>query len=129
MGFVIAGVVALIVLAAYNWNVSDGVWRVCFGLGMALPVALLFFRLRLINSTQYQKHAMKQHIPYWLVIKRYWKPMLGTSLAWFMYDFVVSGKPFSMLMCKNGTDDETARRTPLAFSVQLSSRHSIPTTR
>ncbi|OAQ60125.1 metabolite transport protein [Pochonia chlamydosporia 170] len=88
MGFVIAGVVALIVLAAYSWNVSDGVWRVSFGIGIVLPVALLFFRLRLINSTQYQKHAMKQHIPYWLVIKRYWKPMLGTSLAWFMYDFV-----------------------------------------
>ncbi|EXU95728.1 MFS transporter [Metarhizium robertsii] len=88
MGFVIAGIVALIVLAAYSWNVGDGVWRVSFGLGILLPVALLFFRLRLINSTQYQKHAMKQHIPYWLVIKRYWKPMLGTSLAWFMYDFV-----------------------------------------
>ncbi|KAF5122303.1 Glycerophosphoinositol permease 1 [Metarhizium anisopliae] len=88
MGFVIAGIVALIVLAAYSWSVGDGVWRVSFGLGILLPVALLFFRLRLINSTQYQKHAMKQHIPYWLVIKRYWKPMLGTSLAWFMYDFV-----------------------------------------
>ncbi|TWU72071.1 hypothetical protein ED733_003522 [Metarhizium rileyi] len=88
MGFVLAGVVALVVLAAYSWNVSDGVWRVGFGLGIVLPVVLLFFRLRLVDSTQYQKHAMKQHIPYWLVIKRYWKPMLGTSLAWFMYDFV-----------------------------------------
>lgn len=90
LGFVIAGVVALIVLAAYKWKLSDGVWRVNFGLGMVLPLALLFFRLRLINSTQYRKHAMKKKIPYWLVIKRYWKPMLGTSLAWFMYDFVVS---------------------------------------
>lgn len=92
MGFVIAGVVALIVLAAYNWNLSDGVWRVSFGIGIILPLGLLFFRLRLSNSTQYQKHAMKQGIPYWLVIKRYWKPMLGTSLAWFMYDFVVSAR-------------------------------------
>ena len=90
MGFVLAGVVALIVLAAYKWKISDGVWRVCFGLGFVLPVVVLFFRLRLINSSQYKKHAMKTHIPYWLVIKRYWKPMLGTSLAWFMYDFVVS---------------------------------------
>ncbi|KAK5699130.1 hypothetical protein LTR97_006779 [Elasticomyces elasticus] len=30
---------------------------------------------------------MKQSIPYMLVLRRYWKPMLGTSLAWFMYDF------------------------------------------
>ena len=90
MGFVIAGIVALIVLAAYHYRLSDGIWRVSFGIGIILPVILLFFRLRLINSTQYQKHAMKKRIPYMLVLKRYWKPILGTSLSWFMYDFVVS---------------------------------------
>ncbi|KAL2204134.1 MFS general substrate transporter [Sarocladium strictum] len=88
LGFVIAGVVALIVLAAYNQQVSDGLWRISFGLGFILPVALLFYRLRRFNSTQYKKHAIKQDIPYMLVLKRYWKPMLGTSLAWFFYDFV-----------------------------------------
>jgi hypothetical protein len=89
-GFVMAGVVVLIVLAAYHQHLSDGVWRVSFGLGFILPFALLFFRLRLINSTQYRKHALKSKIPYWLILKRYWVPMLGTALAWFMYDFVVS---------------------------------------
>ena len=88
LGFVVAGVVALIVLAAYDERTSSGVWRVCFGLGFVLPAILLFFRLRMIDSTQYRKHAMKKKIPYGLVLKRYWKPMLGTSLAWFMYDFV-----------------------------------------
>jgi len=90
LGFVMAGVVALIVLAAYHQHVSDGVWRINFGIGFILPVALLFLRLRQFDSTQYKKHAIKQDIPYLLVIKRYWKPMLGTSLAWFFYDFVVS---------------------------------------
>lgn len=42
----------------------------------------------MVDSTQYRKHAIKRDIPYWLILKRYWKPMLGTSLAWFMYDFV-----------------------------------------
>ncbi|EME78558.1 uncharacterized protein MYCFIDRAFT_64398 [Pseudocercospora fijiensis CIRAD86] len=88
LGFVIAGCVALIVLAAYNYRTSEGVWRICFGLGFVLPVVLFFFRIRMIESTQYRKHAMKKKIPYLLVIKRYWKPMLGTSLAWFFYDFV-----------------------------------------
>lgn len=88
-GFVIAGVIALIVLACYHEKVSEGVWRVSFGLGFVLPVALLFFRLRLVESSQYRKHAIKQNIPYLLVLKRYWKPMLGTSLAWFCYDWVV----------------------------------------
>jgi MFS family permease len=89
-GFVMAGVVALIVLAAYHQRISVGVWRVSFGLGFVLPFVLLFFRLRLVNSTQYRKHAMKKSIPYMLVLRRYWKPMIGTSLAWFFYDFVVS---------------------------------------
>lgn len=89
LGFVMAGVIVLIVLACYHNNPSQGVWRVCFGLGFVLPTALLFFRLRLIESTQYRKHAMRR-FPYMLVLKRYWKPMLGTSLAWFFYDFVVS---------------------------------------
>ena len=89
LGFVMAGVIALIVLACYHEAVSAGVWRVSFGVGFVLPAGLLFFRLRLINSTQYRKHAMKQKIPYGLVLRRYWKPMLGTSLAWFFYDFVV----------------------------------------
>ncbi|KAK5037266.1 hypothetical protein LTR13_005072 [Exophiala sideris] len=85
-GFVIAGVVALIVIEAYNGRISSGIWRVCFGLGFVLPVGLFFFRIRMIESTQYRKHAIKQTLPYWLIIKRYWKPMLGTSLAWFCYD-------------------------------------------
>ena len=105
LGFVVAGVVALIVLAAYHQRINDGVWRVCFGLGFVLPVGLLFFRLRLVNSSQYRKHAMKRNIPYLLVLKRYWVPMLGTSLSWFMYDFVVrtciSLKPTSSARASN----------------------------
>lgn len=85
-GFVAAGVVALIVLAAFNQNYSkDGIWRVCFGLGMVLPLTVFVFRIRMINSTQYRKHALKQHIPYALAIKRYWKPALGVSVSWFCY--------------------------------------------
>lgn len=69
LGFVVAGVVVLIVLACYHQHISDGVWRVSFGLGFILPVGLLFFRLRLVNSTQLRKHAMKQSFPYGLVLK------------------------------------------------------------
>jgi MFS family permease len=62
LGFVGAGIVALIVLAAYSEQVSSGVWRICFGLGFVLPVTLFFFRIRMIDSTQYRKHAMKARI-------------------------------------------------------------------
>ncbi|KAL3495045.1 major facilitator superfamily domain-containing protein [Aspergillus germanicus] len=88
LGFVAAGIVALIVLACFHQDTREGVWRVCFGLGFVLPVIICFFRIRMINSKQYRRHAIKSSYPYWLVLKRYWKPMLGTSLAWFCYDFV-----------------------------------------
>lgn len=36
LGFVGAGIVALIVLACYHQKVSEGVWRICFGLGIVV---------------------------------------------------------------------------------------------
>lgn len=121
-----AGVIVLIVLAAYNFHPSEGLWRVNFGLGMVLPVGLLFVRLRLVNSTQYKKHAMKAKIPYMLVIRRYWKPMVGTSMAWFMYDFVVC----SCMFILSGEDGMLIKRrhTLLEFLGLQSSRHLTPTT-
>ncbi|KAL4967479.1 major facilitator superfamily domain-containing protein [Aspergillus stella-maris] len=89
IGFVSAGITALIVLACFSQQTRKGVWRVCFGIGFVLPIVICFFRIRMINSTQYRKHALKRKYSYRLVLRRYWKPMLGTSLAWFLYDFVV----------------------------------------
>ncbi|KAF4623152.1 hypothetical protein D9613_001899 [Agrocybe pediades] len=43
---------------------------------------------RMITSKLFRNGAIKQQVPYWLVIKRYWKSLLGTSGAWFLYDFV-----------------------------------------
>lgn len=56
-----------------SWNVSSadvGIFQ--------LPVTIFFFRIRMANSTQYRKHAIRSQYPYWLTLKRYWKPMLGT---------------------------------------------------
>lgn len=36
LGFVVAGVVALVVLACYHQKYSAGVWRICFGLGIVV---------------------------------------------------------------------------------------------
>ncbi|KAJ6007302.1 hypothetical protein N7540_011278 [Penicillium herquei] len=88
LGIVSAGVVAVIVLLCFHKKESEAVWRVWFGLGFVLPLIICFFRVRMINSLQYRKHAIKSRYPYLLVLKRYWKPMIGTSLAWFCYDFV-----------------------------------------
>ncbi|KAG4438161.1 hypothetical protein IFR05_006372 [Cadophora sp. M221] len=88
LGFVGAGIVALIVLACYHNKSAEGVWRICFGLGIVLPLSVFIFRIRMVNSTQYRKHAIKSKVPYIPALRLYWKPMLGVSLAWFCYDFV-----------------------------------------
>jgi hypothetical protein len=45
-GFVVAGVVALIVLACFHQESKSGVWRVCFGLGIVVSFHFHFFRGR-----------------------------------------------------------------------------------
>lgn len=87
-GFVFSGVVIIIVIYCYNQTESSGIWRVCFGLGIVLPLFVFYFRVKTTNSTQYKKHAIRKNVPYMLVLKRYWKPMVGTCLTWFLYDFV-----------------------------------------
>jgi len=38
LGFVVAGVVALIILACYHQRTTVGVWRICFGLGIVVCI-------------------------------------------------------------------------------------------
>ncbi|KAG2118416.1 major facilitator superfamily domain-containing protein [Suillus clintonianus] len=80
--------VFLIVLSAAGENHLETVWRVCFGIGILLPLTVFFFRLRMLSSKLYRKGAIKRHVPYALVFKRYWRELIGTCGAWFLYDFV-----------------------------------------
>ncbi|CAL1695353.1 unnamed protein product [Somion occarium] len=59
--------VFLIVISAAGEDHLPTVWRVCFGIGIILPLTVFYFRM---------------------LIKRYWKPLIGTCGAWFLYDFV-----------------------------------------
>ncbi|KAL0569407.1 hypothetical protein V5O48_012561 [Marasmius crinis-equi] len=94
-GFVGSSIVSLIVIAAFNGQAKDAAWRICFGLGIFLPLTIFFFRLRLVDSTQFQKHAIRRRFPWKLAIRRYWKTMIGCCGAWFLYDVVVY--PFNLL--------------------------------
>jgi len=42
----------------------------------------------MLSSKLYQKGAIKRRVPYILVLRRYWKSLIGTCGAWFLYDFV-----------------------------------------
>ncbi|RFU81122.1 major facilitator superfamily domain, general substrate transporter [Trichoderma arundinaceum] len=80
--------VFLIVLSAAGEDHLSTVWRVCFGIGILLPLSVFYFRLKMLNSKLYRKSAIRRHVPYGLVIRYYWKTLIGTCGAWFLYDFV-----------------------------------------
>ncbi|CAL1695352.1 unnamed protein product [Somion occarium] len=80
--------VFLIVISAAGEDHLPTVWRVCFGIGIILPLTVFYFRMRMLSSKLYREGAIKRRVPYVLVIKRYWKPLIGTCGAWFLYDFV-----------------------------------------
>lgn len=78
----------MIVLSAAGQNHLSTVWRVCFGIGVALPLTVFYFRLKMLNSKLYRRGAIKRRVPYGLVLRYYWKTLIGTCGAWFLYDFV-----------------------------------------
>jgi hypothetical protein len=42
----------------------------------------------MLNSKLYRRGAIKERVPYKLIIRYYWKTLIGTCGAWFLYDFV-----------------------------------------
>jgi len=116
--------VFLIVLSAAGENHLPTVWRVCFGIGILLPVSVFFFRLRMLSSKLFKKGAIKHQVPYWLVLKRYWRSLIGTCGAWFLYDFVTfpngvfSGTIISSVI-KNGSIKKTAEWQLLLGAIAL----------
>lgn len=78
----------LIVLSAAGSSHLSTVWRVCFGIGVLFPLTVFFFRIRMLTSKLYQTSAIKRRVPYGLVLRYYWKSLIGTCGAWFLYDFV-----------------------------------------
>ncbi|KAJ5130366.1 uncharacterized protein N7515_006405 [Penicillium bovifimosum] len=78
----------LIVLSACQQSHYSTVWRVCFGIGCIWPLSVFYFRIRMLNSVLYRRGAIKKHVPYILVLRYYWKALIGTCGAWFLYDFV-----------------------------------------
>lgn len=78
----------LIVLAACNYMHFSTVWRVSFGIGCIFPLTIFYFRIKMLNSKLYRRGAIKKRVPYKLVLSYYWKSLIGTCGAWFLYDFV-----------------------------------------
>ncbi|KAF9925700.1 Plasma membrane permease, mediates uptake of glycerophosphoinositol and glycerophosphocholine [Linnemannia zychae] len=85
-GFVLSALFPLILGAAgCSYEV---IWRTSFAFGVLPPLSVLYFRLKMSNSEIYKKNAIKKKVPYLLIIRRYWKYLLGTGGSWFFYNFI-----------------------------------------
>lgn len=93
LGYVWGGLVPLLLLLCVggeqNTSEYDIVWRTSFAVGLIPPLAIFWFRLRMAVSTAYRKSSMrKQKVPYWLALKRYWRPLVGCASTWFLYNWI-----------------------------------------
>ncbi|GAA6002990.1 uncharacterized protein JCM10292_000284 [Rhodotorula paludigena] len=64
------------------------VWRTVFGISIVPPLLVFIFRMRMVSSKLYRKGAIQKGVPPLFTIKYYWKSLIGTAVAWFLYDFV-----------------------------------------
>lgn len=89
-GVPLASSIFLIVLQATGNQLQhpSALWRICFGIGVIFPLTVFYWRVKMVNSTLYRRGAMRKSVPYWLVLKYYWRSLIGTCGTWFLYDFV-----------------------------------------
>ena len=55
---------------------------------LLLDVDGLRANMAVVNSQLYRRGAIRAHVPYLLVVRYYWKALIGTCGTWFLYDFV-----------------------------------------
>jgi hypothetical protein len=79
VGFVVATIVPVILLAICGEGGLEVVWRLSIGLGLLLPLNVFYFRLKMLNSEMYQKEALTRKVPYGLIFKKYWPQLLLTG--------------------------------------------------
>ena len=88
LGFVFGGLVPLLLILCFHSNEKhyNIGWRLALALGAIPPLSIFWFRYKMAVSTAYRKSAAKkQRLPYWPIFKRYWRPLLGCSISWFLY--------------------------------------------
>jgi len=69
-------------------------WRILFGIGAAmslLGLVLRYFTVKDSEKFKAAKTAAKSKGSSWGIVAVYWKPLLGTSLAWLLFDVVEYG--------------------------------------
>ncbi|RPB08527.1 MFS general substrate transporter [Morchella conica CCBAS932] len=86
LGLQFAAVMPVILLAAYGTDLHR-VWRVALGLGALFPFLIFFIRLLIPENEQSQQHALRDRkVPFKVLMRYYWCPLLTCSGVWFIYN-------------------------------------------
>jgi fructose-specific phosphotransferase system IIC component len=64
-------------------------YHAMYSISIFLPLLVIFVRWRMQDGELFEKSNFKaRKIPWTLLVRKYWRRMLGTSAAFFLYDFV-----------------------------------------
>lgn len=84
-------IIYLICLKATNNNLPV-TFHAIYSIATILPAIIMILRFFMTDSTLYHHSNFKrQRKParfYWVLVRRYWKRLFTTSLAFFLYDFI-----------------------------------------
>ncbi|RAK95318.1 metabolite transport protein [Aspergillus ibericus CBS 121593] len=84
-------IIYLICLKATDNNLAV-TFHAMYSIATILPAIIMVLRFFMTDSTLYHNSNFKrQRKParfYWVLVKRYWKRLFTTSLAFFLYDFI-----------------------------------------
>lgn len=87
-GGVVCTFVYLMSLIASGNNLKTS-YRAMYSISIFLPLFVVIFRLKMRDARLFKKSNFKKRsIPWLIVVKKYWPRLLGTSAAYFLYDFV-----------------------------------------
>ncbi|KAI5990092.1 major facilitator superfamily domain-containing protein [Pisolithus albus] len=122
IGFVIAAFVPLVLYWIFGVNHLRAIWGLALGLGAFPAFAVLLWRLKMDEPDCYKKNSMKTvQTPYWLVLRRYWKSLLGLSLSWYV-SVLISLYPFgiySSTITNNVTGGNSSLTVVFGWSVVI----------
>jgi MFS family permease len=82
IAFVIAPFTVWILYKIFGVNHIAWVWRLALGFGAIPPLILFFLRTKIQEPPSYKRGAIKHHMPWWLIIKKYWLRLAAVSIVW-----------------------------------------------
>ncbi|KAJ4371702.1 glycerophosphoinositol permease [Didymella sp. IMI 355093] len=121
LAFLIAAIVATIVVVITGEDHLRVAWRVCLGLGIIPPLSLLYLRIKLQEPEAFKRESFaKAKTPWLLVAKFYWFRLSIVSIIWFIYDFsAYSFGIYGSTILANLLGQETALWKSLAWNILL----------